>query len=219
MLQQFGVLVDLSGTLFLDDIPIQGAVEAVLKLHQMPNVKSLFVTNSTRKSSRVLHERLSAMLGVEIETSEIFSALSATRQVLVDRNLKPSTLILEDNVLEEFEGLKAKPGSRDAVVIGSKFTKVETFVVFKIYNQGSAPSKFDYQTLNMAFKKIFNEKAEFIAVYKGRYFPTSKGVQLGPGAFVDALEFATGVRADVVGKPEKAFFQSALTKLNCSRRY
>lgn len=67
----------------------------------------------------------------------------------------------------------------------------------------------------MAFKKIFNEKAQLIAIYKGRYFPTSKGVQLGPGAFVNALEFATGVKAQVIGKPEPSFFQAALRTLDC----
>lgn len=117
MPEKFGVLVDLSGTLYIDDTPIQGAVKAVQKLHQMSNVKTLFVTNTTRQSSSVLNQRLTDMLDVEIDRSEIFSALSATRQILSDRNLKP-TLLLEDNVLEEFETLQFTEDSKEVVVIG-----------------------------------------------------------------------------------------------------
>lgn len=33
------------------------------------------------------------------------------------------------------------------------------------------------------------------------------------GAFVEALEYASGVKAEVVGKPEKSFFLEALNDL------
>ena len=38
---------------------------------------------------------------------------------------------------------------------------------------------------------------------------------MGPGPFVEALEFASGKKAVVVGKPQLEFFQSVLREFNC----
>lgn len=56
--------------------------------------------------------------------------------------------------------------------------------------------------------------ASLIAIHKGRYYRTHSGLSLGPGPFVAALEYATDVKAKVVGKPEKGFFQSVLKLLD-----
>lgn len=36
---------------------------------------------------------------------------------------------------------------------------------------------------------------------------------MGPGAFIAGLEYSTGVKCEVVGKPEAAFFNGALHSL------
>ena len=41
------------------------------------------------------------------------------------------------------------------------------------------------------------------------------GLPLGPGPFIAALEYARGQEAVVVGKPEPAFYQAALSELGC----
>jgi len=38
---------------------------------------------------------------------------------------------------------------------------------------------------------------------------------MGPGPFVEALEYASGKKALVVGKPKLEFFQSVLEEFNC----
>ena len=55
-----------------------------------------------------------------------------------------------------------------------------------------------------------------IAVHKARYYKRSDGLALGPGPFIEALEYASGRTADIVGKPEPSFFQSALDLLGAS---
>lgn len=57
--------------------------------------------------------------------------------------------------------------------------------------------------------------ADLIAIHKGRYYSRGDGLALGPGPFVAALEYATGKKATVMGKPEQNFFLSALEGLNC----
>ncbi|KAA0186826.1 hypothetical protein HAZT_HAZT001956 [Hyalella azteca] len=79
---------------------------------------------------------------------------------------------------------------------------------------GLAPECFDYTHMNAAFRLIM-DGAPLIAVHAGRYYKEEDGLSLGPGPFVKALEYATGVTAEVVGKPEKNFFLAALEKINC----
>ena len=52
-----------------------------------------------------------------------------------------------------------------------------------------------------------------IAVHKARYFKREDGLALGPGPFAAALEYAAGVTATTVGKPESSFFQTALADM------
>ena len=63
---------------------------------------------------------------------------------------------------------------------------------------------------------INNEDCKLIAVHKARYYKRTDGLSLGPGPFVEALEYASGKKATVVGKPQLEFFQSVLQEFSCS---
>lgn len=91
---------------------------------------------------------------------------------------------------------------------------------------GLAPERFTYQHLNTAFRVLVHGNHStitrgnrapitFIATHKSRYLEETDGLSLGPGGFVNALEYALGgtTRAEVVGKPETAFFRMALESL------
>ncbi|CAN7983538.1 unnamed protein product, partial [Ixodes hexagonus] len=180
------VLVDLSGTLHIEDTCIPGAVEALQRLRDA-GLKIRFVTNTTKESRRCLHERLSS-LGFNIDENDLFSSLTATRAYIEAEKLRPYLMVAEAS-MEEFAGIDAS--DPNAVVIGL------------------APDKFDFSPMNEAFR-LLNKGASLVAIHKGRYYRTNSGLSLGPGPFVAALEYATDVTAKIVGKPEKSFFQSAL---------
>ena len=55
-----------------------------------------------------------------------------------------------------------------------------------------------------------------IAIHRSRYFKKLDGLVMGPGPFVAALEYASGVKAECVGKPEAAFFNAVLEDMSCS---
>ena len=55
--------------------------------------------------------------------------------------------------------------------------------------------------------------AELIALEKDRYWMAPDGLSLSAGPFVTALEFATGKRATIIGKPSQAFFDRALDEI------
>lgn len=52
--------------------------------------------------------------------------------------------------------------------------------------------------------------APLIAIHEGRYYKRPDGLALGPGAFIKGLEYASNVKAEVVGKPTAEFFKAAL---------
>ena len=59
---------------------------------------------------------------------------------------------------------------------------------------------------------------KLVATHKSRYFERKDGLAIGPGAFVSALEYASGRKAIVIGKPEAMFYQSVVKELKCPSR-
>jgi HAD superfamily hydrolase (TIGR01458 family) len=131
-------------------------------------------------------------MGFHINPEDVFSSLSAAPSLILKENLRPM-LFLESDALIDFQGISTQ--DPNAVVIGL------------------APSQFTYEKLNDAFRLI-QHGCRLIAIHKGRYFADGSGLNLGPGAFVTALEYACGTQATVVGKPEPSFFQLALGHFN-----
>ncbi|XP_066151418.1 haloacid dehalogenase-like hydrolase domain-containing protein 2 [Euwallacea fornicatus] len=184
------VLVDLSGTLHIDNQAIPGAIQALKRLKQQ-DLTIKYVTNTTKESKRMLHERLTN-LGFQVNKSDIISSLGACRNLIASRSLKPMLMVAPE-AMEDFQDLSCPPTETpDAVVIGL------------------APTEFQYNRLNEAFRHLQNG-AQLIAIHSGKYYKTNDGLSLGPGCFVKGLEYAAQCKALLVGKPNKIFFQSALT--------
>ena len=72
---------------------------------------------------------------------------------------------------------------------------------------------FTYTRLNEAFRQLL-EGAELIALEKDRYWMGNDGMMLSAGPFVAALEYASGKKAVVMGKPSRDFFMRALASMN-----
>ena len=88
-----------------------------------------------------------------------------------------------------------------------------------------APAQFSYVILNTAFRVLMGEHHTqrgqprpdypLIATHRARYIGDSNGaLSLGPGPFVAALENATGRTAEIVGKPERKFFELVLNSFD-----
>ncbi|KAL3284052.1 hypothetical protein HHI36_018221 [Cryptolaemus montrouzieri] len=154
------------------------------------NLTVKFVTNTTKDSRNFLFNRLTN-IGFEIKKEDIFSSLAAARSLLIKRKWK-SLLLLSPEAMEDFEGLGCeKDESPNAVVIGL------------------APTKFHYDCLNDAFRCLKNG-AKLIAIHAGKYYKREDGLALGPGCFVKGLEYSAQCKAEVIGKPSREFFLTAL---------
>lgn len=81
---------------------------------------------------------------------------------------------------------------------------------------------FTYEHLNTAFRILLPSDSSspkpLIATHRAKYVRTTAKegtsehdtLSLGPGPFVAALETATGVHAETVGKPGRTFFETVI---------
>ncbi|XP_017954408.1 haloacid dehalogenase-like hydrolase domain-containing protein 2 [Drosophila navojoa] len=182
-------LIDLSGTLHVEDEPTPNAAMALHRLRSS-NITVKFVTNTTKDSKKTLYELLIKM-GFQLDIEEIYSSLSAAAAYVETEKLNPFYLLTDDARKDFPEEDLSRP--YDSVVVGL------------------APAAFDYAHLNKAFSVLMEQKShKLVAVHQGKYYKRSDGLALGPGCFVKGLEYATGKTATLIGKPNKFFFNSAI---------
>jgi HAD superfamily hydrolase (TIGR01458 family) len=185
-----GVLLDLDGVLYVGREPLPGAAEALARL-RAAGLSLGFITNTTRRSRRIICADLAAM-GLAIADSELFTPARAARDWIAARAAAPY-LLIHPGLAEDFADL---PNGKDVVVVGD------------------AGDGFTYGALNQAFRLLI-AGAPLLALATNRYFRDADGLSLDVGPFVAALEHASGTRALLLGKPAPAFFQAALTGLGC----
>lgn len=187
-----GVLFDLDGVLYVGSSAIKGAVEAVgrIRLSGMP---CRFVTNTSTLSLASLQQKINAF-GFSIPANEIISAPQATLLYLKNQRDPICRLLLADDVKKDFKELRQSNTAANYIVIG---------------DIGNAWS---YTLLNEVFNCLVNG-AKLIAIHKNRFWQTEHGLQMDIGGFIDGLEYASGVKAMIIGKPSADFFQIALNDM------
>jgi len=77
---------------------------------------------------------------------------------------------------------------------------------------GDAAEGFTYEKLNCALGLVL-DGADMLALEMDRHWKQPEGQVLSAGPFVAALEYATGKKAELMGKPSRQFFQMALDDL------
>lgn len=183
-----GLLLDLDGTLYEGEAAVPGAAESVEAL-RAAGLALRFVTNTTRVPRRTLAEWL-AGYGISADREEIFTAPLAAAAWLEEEGYRRVALCLPRHSFEEFAGFEIDEARPEAVVIGD------------------LGDGWTFEVMNRAFRWLL-DGAAFVALHRNRYWKTGAGLTLDAGAFVAALEYATGRTATLVGKPSPALFRAA----------
>ena len=63
--------------------------------------------------------------------------------------------------------------------------------------------------MNEIFNKVYND-VELVAMHKNKFWYPEGNLSLDAGAFINALEYASGKTATLIGKPSPIYFHSAL---------
>ena len=186
-----GVIFDLDGVLHVRDRVVRGAPEAVARVRRA-GLALRCVTNTTRRPRRAILESLDRF-GFDFAADELLTPAAAVCERLEEMGESPY-LLIHPSLAEDFVAFGAE-GS-DAVVLGD------------------AGEAFRYDSLNHAFRLLM-EGAPLYALAANRYFEDDDGLSLDVGGFVAALEYASGIKAELFGKPSASFFQAALDGLGC----
>ncbi len=186
-----GFLIDLDGVLYVGGKAIKGAQESIDLLKDR-KYAFRFVSNTTRTCRNTIAGQLSS-LGFDIPVEYIFTPPLAAVAWLKNAGKHRCYLLTTGDVYRDFEH--------------EGFCNPGTIIDFVII--GDAGDRLTYDNLNTAFRHVMNG-AEMIALEKDRYWMAPGGLSLSAGPFVQALEFATGKTATIVGKPSKTFFDLAL---------
>jgi HAD superfamily hydrolase (TIGR01458 family) len=185
-------LIDLDGVLYIDDQTIPGAVQAVNWLRQR-DIPFRFLTNTTMRSRDSLVAKLSRF-GIQAEPREMFSTAVVAAKWLAAKAVSRVQLLVTEDAKKDFEGFEITDRQPEIVVVGD------------------LGSDFNFDILNAAFLAV-KAGAHLVALQKGRYWETKNGLAMDAGAFVAALEYATETEAELIGKPNRAYFEMALMDL------
>ncbi|RKP01270.1 hypothetical protein CXG81DRAFT_26031 [Caulochytrium protostelioides] len=181
-----------------------------------------YVTNTTKECAETLRTRLRRIgfdgMDGAAARGRFHTSLVATAQAMRAQRRRP-LLLLEPDAWRDFDGvvpyavlppLAAPANGPDAAAASGPPDRVAIDAADAVV-VGYAPSAFHYEGLNAAFGVLMRPDSALVAVHQGRYLARRPGeLALGPGPFVAALTYASGKAAQLVGKPRRDFFVSAL---------
>ncbi len=197
-----GFVLDADGVIVLKGAPLPGSVEALGVLTDR-GIPFRVVTNFSQ-----LHRQTLAgwfrQGGLTIDPERIITGTSATAaHTALSYPGRPLFVLAAPDAIREFDGqtlLTADeadgepPGTVAAVVIGD------------------AGDDLSYANMDVAFRLV-RGGADLLAMHRNPWWFTPKGETLDAGAYVTGLEFATGRRAQVLGKPSPVVFRQAVAGL------
>lgn len=184
-----GILLDIDGTLLEAGRPVDGAAAAVRALRDAGH-RLLFATNTSRKSRAEIAAALRGA-GIRAADEEVFSASWAAAVALAAQGVHRVHTLLPESALADWRAFEHVEDGAEAVVVG---------------DLGAA---FDFPRLARAFR-LLRGGARFIAAHRNPWWRDDTGqVTLDAGAFVAALEYASGREAELIGKPAPGFFRMA----------
>jgi 4-nitrophenyl phosphatase len=181
-------ILDLDGVVWLLDTPIPGSPEAIRRLRSQG--ESLrFVTNNSVLTVSAYLEKFASM-GIEVASDELVTSSMAAASLLVpgekvyvvggpglnEQVANVASIVSDQSVDDRNETI-------DAVVVG--------------WDRG-----FDFDRLRRAMWAV-GSGARLIATNTDPTYPTPRALIPGAGAIVAAVERATGVAAQVAGKPDE----------------
>jgi HAD superfamily hydrolase (TIGR01458 family) len=191
------VLLDIDGVLTVSWRPLPGAVAAVRWLRDA-GIGLALLTNTTSQTRSWIAGTL-ADAGFPVTAADVLTAPAITAAYLASHYPGASCSLLNSgDVADDLAGVRLV-GDDDAAA-------PEVVIV------GGAGPEFSYAALNRAFGQLCGG-AKLVAMHRNMCWRTSAGLQLDGGAFLAGLEQASGVRAEVTGKPSAAFFEAGLAAL------
>lgn len=200
-------VLDADGVLLYRGVPIPGAVAAIetLKARRIPY---RVVTNYSSSHRATLARAFADATGLPAEPELIITAASAAAAYTARHHPGGALFVLaQPDALREWKGQHLlTPDEADA-----RGAHVDAVVI------GDAGDALSYRNLDIAFRHL-RAGAAFVAMHRNPWWMTERGITLDAGSLVAGLEFATGRKAVVCGKPSPVVFREAVAELRADVR-
>jgi glycerol-1-phosphatase len=197
------VILDLDGCVWVGEEPTPRAAEGMAALRAAGR-RVAFVTNDGRRSPEDYVRKLWSV-GVQASVEEIVSVGAALQFVLADEPDGTGAFVIGAPAI--FKHV-ADAGCR--ILNYTERAEEADIVVVVGHDQ------LGHGELLTATRALLSG-ARMLAGCRDAIFPAQGGPAPGTGAIVAALEFATGVPATAVGKPEPQMLTAALERLGPGR--
>ena len=181
------LLIDFDGVLKLGDKPAPDT-EEFFKFIKEKNITAFVISNSTLKTSvdmKNFFERNNIRFDI--------AAMTASEAALkyVSENYKKVKVYCTEKIRNLFKEYIVEENP-EAVIVGD------------------LADDWSYNILNEIFREVY-AGAHLIAMQKNKFWkPDGKTLCLDAGSFINAIEYATGKEALLVGKPSPVYFKTAL---------
>ncbi len=195
------VIFDADGVLVAPGTALPGVAEALGRLDAR-GIPYRVATNVSAAHRETVAARF-AGLGLAIPAERIVTSLSATVDDV--RRTYPGQPVF---VLTHRDGLRE---FADDPLMAPEAADVDDARAAAVVI-GDAAQDLSYQNMDRAFRLV-RRGAELIAMHRNPWWLTARGETIDSGAFVAALEYATGRRARLTGKPGPLMFRTAFRGL------
>jgi glycerol 3-phosphatase-2 len=194
------VAFDLDGTIYLEEQVVPGAPEAIRGVREL-GVRVAFITNNAVRPPAAVVEKLSR-LGVKATVEEVLTSSQAVVRLLGgERGLRGKCVLVVGGA-----------GLREALSgAGARLLDPDAWRDAEIVVAGLDP-ELSYGRLRGATLAIA-AGARFVGSNPDPSLPTPDGPLPGAGSLLALLSTATGKRAEIAGKPERALFDTVAAAL------
>lgn len=196
--QKSGFIIDMDGVIYHGNKLLPGVTEFIAWLEK-EGKRYLFLTNSSERTPREIHEKM-RRLGIEIGEDHFYTSALATASFLAGQKPGGSAYIIGDAGLIHAlysVGFSSNNYNPDYVVVGEthgyNFEKIET-------------------AINLVLKG-----ARLIGTNPDVTGPVENGITPSTRALIAPIEIATNRKAYFVGKPNPLMMRIALRKLGLKR--
>jgi HAD superfamily hydrolase (TIGR01457 family) len=190
-------LIDLDGVIYRGEQLLPGAKDFVAWLDTRQK-KYLFLTNNSFASEMQVIEKL-ARLGITTNKSHILGAGQAAVRTIARRFAGARVYVVGEQALTDMvqahhlTAVSADSREADVLLVG-------------------LDRDFNYKKLTNA-AAVVRAGAHFIAINRDAALPIIGDLIPGCGAMVAAIEAASGITPEVIGKPQPALLQEAMQQL------
>ncbi len=193
-----GFIIDMDGVIYHGNRLLPGVTDFIAWL-ESSGKKYLFLTNSSERTPKELHEKLKR-LGIDIGEEHFYTSAIATASFLANQKPNGSAYIIGDAGLIHAlysVGYTVNNVSPDYVVVGDTHS-------------------YNFEKIELALNLVLRG-AKLIGTNPDVSGPVEVGITPSTKALIAPIEIASGKKAYYVGKPNPLMMRSALKLLGVKR--